>query len=151
MSASEGLDRMRLSPIAEDDIPRIIELWADAGLPTKPGGRDTVESLTQQRRASPDLFIGAFEGERMIGVVIGSDDGRKGWINRLAVVPDRRRSGIAIRLLKECEIALRKRGRQIICALIEDDNDISKIMFEKNGYTRENSIIYYSKRDAEDV
>ena len=151
MTASEGLSCTRLSQITEDDVPRIIELWADAGLPTKPGGRDTVESLTRQRRASPDLFIGAFEGDRMIGVVVGSDDGRKGWVNRLAVVPDRRRSGIAIRLLNECETALRKRGRQIICALIEDDNEISKCLFETNGYKREDLIIYYSKRDAEDV
>ncbi len=151
MTADDGCGSVRLAPITEEDIKRVIELWREAGLPTKPGGRDTIENLTRQRGQAPDLFIGAFEGDRMIGVVMGSDDGRKGWINRLAVVPDRRRTGIAAMLLEECERALRGRGRQILCALIEDDNDVSKKMFEASGYRREDVIIYYAKRDAEDV
>lgn len=150
-TACDGCGGVRLAPIAENDVSRVIELWQEAGLPTKPGGRDTVENLIRQRGQSPDLFIGAFEGERMIGVIMGSDDGRKGWINRLAVVPDRRRVGVAVMLLEECERALRRRGRQILCALIEDDNDVSKKLFEAHGYRREDLIIYYAKRDAEDV
>lgn len=140
-----------LLPLQEDDLPRVIALWAEAGLPTKPGGRDTIESLMMQREEAPDLFIGAFEGERMIGVVIGSDDGRKGWVNRLAVVPDKRRAGIAAMLLARCEEALRSRGRQIMCALIEDDNIASQKLVEGKGYKRTDNIIYYAKRDADDV
>ena len=151
MTARPGADGVMLLPLQEDDIPKVIALWSEAGLPTKPGGRDTVENLSKQREESPDLFIGAFEGERMIGVVIGSDDGRKGWVNRLAVVPDRRRDGIAAILLARCEEALRSRGRQIICALIEDDNVASQRLVEGKGYKRWDSIIYYAKRDADDV
>lgn len=151
MTSSADADSMMLLPLQKDDIPKVIALWSEAGLPTKPGGRDTVENLTKQREESPDLFIGAFEGERMIGVVVGSDDGRKGWVNRLAVVPDRRRSGIAAILLARCEEALRSRGRQIICALIEDDNIASQRLVEGKGYKRGDNIIYYAKRDADDV
>lgn len=140
-----------LLPLQEDDIPRVIALWSEAGLPTKPGGRDTIESLARQREEAPDLFIGAFEGERMVGVVIGSDDGRKGWVNRLAVLPDRRRAGIAAMLLARCEEALRSRGRQIMCALIEEDNIASQKLVEGKGYKRMGDIIYYAKRDADDV
>jgi ribosomal protein S18 acetylase RimI-like enzyme len=132
-------------------LERVIDLWREAGLPTKPGGRDTIEGLTRQRKESPDLFIAAFEDQRMVGVVVGSDDGRKGWINRLAVVPDRRRAGIAAMLLAECEAALRRRGRQIICALIEEGNLASRRLVETSGYRHEDVIKYYAKRDADDV
>lgn len=144
-------ENVRLLLVEEGDLARVIDLWSEAGLPTKPGGRDTIESLTRQRRESPDLFIAAFEDERMIGVIVGSDDGRKGWINRLAVVSDRRRAGIAAMLLAECEEALRRRGRQIICALIEEDNVASQKLVEAKGYRREDAIKYYAKRDADDV
>jgi predicted N-acetyltransferase YhbS len=137
--------------VSAKDVERIISLWKEAGLPTKPGGRDTVENLRKQLSGDPDLFIGAFDKGRMIGVVIGSDDGRKGWVNRLAVVPDRRRSGVASILLERCEEALRKRGRQIICTLIEEGNDTSELLFTSKGYRREDEIIYYAKRDANDV
>ncbi|MDH3365989.1 MAG: GNAT family N-acetyltransferase [Thermoplasmata archaeon] len=150
MSAlNTGSIDMRL--ISPDEIEQMISLWHEAGLPSKPGGRDTVESLREQLANDPDLFIGAFDRERMIGAIIGSDDGRKGWVNRLAVVPDKRRSGVASRLLERCEEALRRRGRQIICTLIENDNDYSERLFTSKGYKRENEIIYYAKRDADDI
>jgi ribosomal protein S18 acetylase RimI-like enzyme len=142
---------VRLLLIEENDLRKVIDLWREAGLATKPGGRDTIENLTRQRKESPDLFIAAFEEERMVGVVVGSDDGRKGWINRLAVVPDKRRAGIAAMLLAECEKALRRRGRQIICALIEDGNVASQKLVEAKGYRRGDEIKYYAKRDADDV
>jgi predicted N-acetyltransferase YhbS len=150
MKASRN-DDIDIRQISAEHIERTISLWKEAGLPTKPGGRDTVENLRKQLSEDPDLFIGAFDGETMVGVIIGSDDGRKGWVNRLAVIPDRRGCGIAGRLLECCEDALRKRGRQIICTLIEEDNSNSHQLFTSKGYKREDEIIYYAKRDADDV
>lgn len=150
MQASDMND-FDIRRISVEDVERMISLWKDAGLPTKPGGRDTVENLRMQLSEDPDLFIGAFDKGRMIGVIIGSDDGRKGWINRLAVIPDKRRCGVASHLLECCEAALRERGRQIICTLIEEDNNTSELLFTSKGYKREDEIIYYAKRDADDV
>lgn len=138
-------------PISIEEIERMISFWSEAGLPAKPGGRDTLENLRIQLTEAPDLFIGAFDEGTMVGVVMGSDDGRKGWINRLAVAPDRRHSGIASILIERCEAALRERGRLIICTLIEEYNDASKSLFAAKGYKREDDIIYYAKRDADDV
>ena len=144
-------DAIVVRPVRDDEIRELISLWSEAGLPTKPAGRDTLENLLAQLNAAPDLFIGAFDGSRMVGVIMGSDDGRKGWINRLAVVPDIRRTGVARTLLNRCEEALRSRGRQIVCTLIEEYNEASKELFVSMGYKREDDIIYYTKRDADNV
>ena len=74
--------------LPESEIREMLKLWHDSGLPTKPKGRDTVENLTKQVQAYPDLFIGSFDGDEMVAVIVGSDDGRKGWINRLAVLSE---------------------------------------------------------------
>ncbi|UCE45523.1 MAG: GNAT family N-acetyltransferase [Methanobacteriota archaeon] len=145
------LDTMVIRPVRDDEVREMISLWSEAGLPTKPAGRDTLENLRVQLNAAPDLIIGAFDGSRMVGVIMGSDDGRKGWVNRLAVAPDMRRTGVAKTLLNRCEDALRSRGRQIICTLIEEYNEASKELFVSMGYKREDDIIYYTKRDADDV
>ena len=56
------------------------------------------KALAAQIAAAGDLFVGAFEGERLVGSALGSVDGRaKGWINRVAVDPDRRRRGLGLR------------------------------------------------------
>lgn len=144
-------ETVELREITEDEVEKAVSVWIESGLPIKPKGRDTMDSLRKLREEDPELFIGAFESGRMIGVVLGTDDRRKGFINRLAVVPDRRRMGVAKMLVERCEEALRGRGRQVICAMIEEYNDISKTLFMEIGYKREDEIVYYTKREAEDV
>jgi GNAT superfamily N-acetyltransferase len=143
--------RIELRGIIDEEVEEAVSVWLESGLPIKPMGRDTLESLRALRDADPELFIGAFEGDRMIGVVLGTDDRRKGFINRLAVVPDRRREGIAKLLVERCEKVLRERGRQVICAMIEEYNETSKTMFLEIGYKREDDIVYYTKRESDDV
>jgi ribosomal protein S18 acetylase RimI-like enzyme len=140
---------IRLLSIADYDS--IIELWKSAGLPFKPHGRDTREKMNVQLKKDADLFIGAFEENELIGVIIGTDDGRKGWINRLAISPEYTRSGVATRLIKELEDALKRRGRRIICTLVEDPNEVSFALFIKAGYVKHDDIHYLSKREDDEV
>jgi GNAT superfamily N-acetyltransferase len=86
----------------------------------------------------------------MIGSILGSSDGRKGWINRLAVDPDYRGRGLAARLLKECEDFLHKLGLKVLAALIEGDNKESFSAFKKSGYIYSPDVAYYSKRFTRD-
>lgn len=142
---------MEIRRLTSNDYQNLVHLWLKAGLPFKPKGRDSPESIARQMKANPDFFIGAFENGELIGAVIASSDTRKGWINRLAVDPDYRRKGVAKTLIAEAEKALRQRGIKIFCALIEDSNVASKELFKKCGYVEHRDIIYFSKRDSEDI
>jgi len=122
-----------------------------AGLSYRPNGRDSRNEISRQIKESNDLFIGAFENNALIGVVVGSDDGRKGWINRIAVDPKHRRKGVAQALINAAEDALRKRGRKIICTLIEDWNKNSLKLFKKCNYVLHRDIFYLSKRENKEV
>ena len=86
----------------------------------------------------------------MIGSILGNSDGRKGWINRLAVDPDYRGRGLAARLIAECEKQLYSLGIKVIAALIEGDNKSSESAFSKAGYSYWDEIKYYSKRFSDD-
>ena len=103
-------------------------------------------------KASPEFFIGAFSKEKLVGVVIGSYEGRmKGWINRLAVDPKYRQKGVAQQLVKTMEKALEKCGAAIFCALIEVPNEDSLDLFQKMGYIAHRDILYVSKRKNKDI
>ena len=138
-------------PLMEEELEEMTRVWIDADLPYRPSGRDSPEELRAQLKRTPDLFLGAFDGRKMIGVVIATDDGRKGWINRLAVVPSHRRTGVGEALVKACEDALRKRGRSIFSIHIEGRNAASEGLFLKSGYRDASYIRYYVKRDDEDT
>ena len=142
---------MEIRKLTIDQYEELVNLWRRAGLPFKPKGRDSEEAIARQMNASPEFFLGAFENGRLVGAVSVSSDGRKGWINRLAVDPDFRRRGVASALVAEAERVLRKHGVRIFCALIEAENEASRRLFKKCGYVEHRDIIYFSKRESNDV
>ncbi len=142
---------MKIKQLTINDYEEIVKLWSRAGLAHKPKGRDSKEAIQKQMKENPEFFLGAFENGKLIGTVIISSDTRKGWINRLAVNPEHRGHGIATALIKESEKILRGHGIRIFCALIEDYNKKSKALFKKCGYTEHRDIIYFSKRDSNDI
>ena len=142
---------MEIKTMTSGDYDIIIDLWKRAELSYRPKGRDSKDEICRQIKENNDLFIGAFENNILIGVIVGSDDGRKGWINRIAVDPKHRRKGIAQVLINAIEDALKKRGRKIICTLIEDWNKSSLKLFRKCDYVLHKDIFYLSKRENEEV
>ncbi len=137
---------MKICRLTIADYDQIVALWKHAGLPFKPSGRDRKGAVQAQMVENPDFFLGAFEDNRLVGVVIATSDGRKGWINRLAVDPVSRRLGVAEKLIAEAENVLHKHGLRMFCALIDDDNKVSKELFKKCGYKEHRDIVYYRKK-----
>ena len=134
-----------------DDYEALIALWIRAGLPYEPSGRDSRASVSAQMKHDPELFLGAFRENKLVGVVIGTFDGRKGWVNRLAVDPRERRKGIAESLIETVENALRDRGAHVMGVLVEADNAGSIGLFQNCGYVLRQNIRYLTKRDSGQV
>ena len=140
-----------LRPLTIDDYDGLCDLWQEAGLPYRPNGRDTRENISSQMRSDCSIYLVAEEDGRMVGAVLGTHDGRKGWINRLAVAPDHRKRGIAAILVRAVEERLLERGIEIFACQIEDWNEPSMTVFDHLGYTRHDDIIYFTKRLRPDV
>ncbi len=143
---------IEIRQLSIEDYDEMLNLWLASGLTSlKPKGRDSREEIEKQMKMFPGGFIGAFADGKLVGIVVATHDGRKGWINRLAVHPNYRRKGIAKKLIEEAEEYLKKEGMRIICALIEDWNTASINLFQKCGYKMHRDIIYFSKRESEEV
>lgn len=142
---------MRIRSLRDDDYDQLIALWEAAGLPYRPHGRDDRARIAREMAGDCSVFLVAEEGRELIGCVLGTHDGRKGWINRLAVLPARRRNGVARRLVAEVERRLLDRGIEIMTCLVENWNADSMAFFERIGYVAHPEITYYSKRRSPDT
>lgn len=138
----------RIDIEAYDDIIRV---WGNAGLPWRPTGRDSEERIAEEMQREDTAYFGAFVDERMVGVALATYDGRKGWINRVAVEPDYRRRGLARELLDACELFLKRQGALVIACLIEEWNFPSMDLFTSAGYVFHDDIHYFSKRESPDA
>jgi ribosomal protein S18 acetylase RimI-like enzyme len=137
--------------LTAEDYDAVRALWEQAGLPIRPVGRDSREQFAAQLASGLQTVIGARDGDRLAGVVLTTHDGRKGWINRLAVHPDYRRQGLGRRLISEAERVLHAQGLEIIAALIEHENTASLTLFQQAGYIEYPDIHYVTKRERHDV
>ncbi len=134
-----------------DDYAALCTLWETAGLPYKPAGRDRQEKIAREIEGPCSVFLAAEEDGKFVGVVLGTHDGRKGWINRLAVLPGHRRKGIATALVNAAEKRFAALGIGIFTCMIEDWNESSLVFFDRLGYVRHDDIIYFSKRLDPDI
>jgi ribosomal protein S18 acetylase RimI-like enzyme len=128
------------------DYGRVLDIWTEGGLPVKPQGRDSRVHIKKQIELPNVLFLVAESEGRVVGTVLATHDGRKGWINRLAVDASCRLRGIGRRLILEAEKRLAAAGMEIFACLIEDDNTVSMQVFERLGYSKHPEIIYFAKR-----
>ncbi len=141
---------IRIRPLRLRDYDDIVSVFRSCGLDPKVRGRDSRPAIARQLRFNRGLYLGAFDGDRLVGTVLGTHDSRKGWINRLAVHPAYRRRGLARRLVRACERALRARRMEMFCALIEPDNAASKAVFRSLGY-RVDRLAYARRKLRDDV
>ena len=64
-----------------DDYDEIAKVWGEAGLSVRRSGRDGPMAFVRQLSHFPDLYLKAVVGTRIVGVVFGTHDQRKGWIH----------------------------------------------------------------------
>jgi ribosomal protein S18 acetylase RimI-like enzyme len=141
-----------IRPLTIADYDALLTLWQRAGLTHKPRGRDSREKIARELAAAPQSYLGLFVDDRLVAALVATFDGRKGWINRVAVEPDCRGRGYGRKMIAEAEKNLReKHGATVISALIEQGNIPSRRLFEKCGYIPWEEVAYYSKRDHPDA
>ena len=87
------------------DYRPLLDLWQQCdGLSLREA--DSKEGLARYLERNPGLSFVALHEDRICGSLMAGHDGRRGYIQHLAVAPDRRRCGIGKELLGRCLAAL---------------------------------------------
>ena len=147
----ESMQDVTIREMTPDDYDAVTRVWTDAGLPYRPRGRDRREKVqTEMERGTALFFVAEAPGE-IVGVVLGTHDGRRAWVNRLAVTPAYQRQGVARRLVREVEARADALGIDIVAALIESDNENSLAFFREIEYLHSEEVEYVSKRRSPDT
>lgn len=114
------------------DAEAVVALWRQAE--TTVSLTDTLKDVRRATVASSTCFlVGEVKG-KIVGSIIGTFDGWRGNIYRLAVHPAYRRRGLARALVSEVEKRLAQQGVKRITALVEKDNPWAMAFWEAVDY-----------------
>jgi ribosomal protein S18 acetylase RimI-like enzyme len=138
---------MNVRTLRTDDLDAAFVLWEA----TEHLGRVPREEVESVMAFDGDLVLAAEHDGQLVGVVLGSYDGRRGWIQRLAVEPAHRRSGVARSLIDELERRLVERGCRQVNLLVFDHNIVGRSFWEGLGYEGTEQLVMYRRRLDDDV
>lgn len=147
-SATADQAAVTVEEFTMDDYAVVHVLWQRSGLEIRPseGPERTQLKLTRD----PGLFLVARSADgRIVGTVTGGWDGRRAYVYRLAVAPERRREGVADALMDELELRLRALGAPKAKLQILVENEASKGFFAHRGYQLESFCEPWGKELAQ--
>ncbi len=112
------------------------------GLNSLDDSRDGIEKFLKR---NPDTCFVAEVDNKIIGSILASNDGRRGYIYHTAVSPQYQQHGIGSTLVDTAIDALKKLSINKIALVVFDKNDNGNAFWEKQGFTERNDLIYRNK------
>jgi ribosomal protein S18 acetylase RimI-like enzyme len=112
---------------------------------------DSKEGIERFLKRNPTSCFVAIEDDTIVGAVIASNDGRRGYIYHLAVNPKYRKKGIGTSLVNNVMIALENLGISKVALLTFKRNEVANAFWEKQGFSAREDLNYRNKQIKEVV
>lgn len=134
---------MTIRPMTIEDYDAVIRLWLQTeGMSVRDA--DSRENIALYLDRNPDLSFVAISEGNIIGAVLVGTDGRRGYLQHLAVLPQFRGQRIGYQLISQSINALANIGIPKTHLFVYDDNLNAQKFYEKLGWFPRDNIRMYS-------
>jgi ribosomal protein S18 acetylase RimI-like enzyme len=140
---------MVIRAFKQSDEQAVIDLWQRCEL-TRPWN-DPRKDLARKLRVNPKMFlVGEIEG-KIVATVMAGYEGHRGWINYLAVDPERRREGLARAMMQEAERLLCEPGCPKINLQVRSSNAGVIEFYRRIGYSVDDVVSMGKRLESDDA
>jgi ribosomal protein S18 acetylase RimI-like enzyme len=115
------------------DYDAVLDLWRVSGFTIRPL-TDTREGIERLLVRNPGLSIVALDGELLVGCALGSHDGRRGFLQHVAVSPASRGLGIATKIVDICLERFRALNLGWVHLDVVEGNDVAMSFWQRIGW-----------------
>lgn len=134
---------MHVRDMTMADHCAVMALWREVpGLTLRDA--DGPEAVARYLARNPGLSAVAVLDGSLVGCILCGHDGRRGYLQHLAVHPDHRRQGIAKALIQRCLARLQEVGVYKSHVDVLVDNAAGMQYWEGLGWQRRSDILRYS-------
>jgi ribosomal protein S18 acetylase RimI-like enzyme len=116
-----------------DNYNEAVQLWRDTEWISL-SDTDAREPMKLFLDRNPGLSLVVRDGNKLIGTILCSHDGRRGYLHHLAVDKRYRRQGIGSKLVQRCLTALAKEGIIKCNIYFLEENEAGMAFWARNGF-----------------
>ena len=138
---------IEIAPFDLHDYDEVMALWSQTeGLTLRDA--DSREAITCYLGRNPNLSFVARDQGRLVGAVLAGTDGRRGYLQHLAVAPSHRGQGLGRVLAERAVAALRALGIEKCHLMVRQENAPARAFWERLGWSERGDIILMSRTDS---
>lgn len=140
---------MQIRKMKIEDYEAVWRLWLSCkgmGLNSVDDSREGIEKFL---RRNPESCFVAEMDDKIFGVIMAGNDGRRGYIYHTAVSPEQRRQGIAQKLVDAVLAAFENIGITKVALVVFERNADGNAFWEKSGFSAREDLVYRNKSIAE--
>lgn len=126
-----------------EDYEQVYKLWQATDIIIK--GSDQKEEIQRMLKRNPYTCLVGVEDSKIISVVLGGFDGRRGYVHHLAVKPEKQGQGLGKAMMDE----LMKRFEDLkvikVHLFVEENNKEVKDFYRNIGFKERTDLTDFSK------
>lgn len=127
----------------ENDYNEVIKLWKRTGLILSLS--DEKEELLKLAKHNPESFFLLTDGNKIVGAVAATWDGRRGYINRLAIDPSLQNQGLGKMLMQKAMEFYGNKGAVKVHLMVEKSNIKVVDYYKKQNWEIRDDLVLMTK------
>ncbi len=132
-----------IAPFTAADVPEALALWRQTeGIGLFGDSPDTIARALER---SPGLSFVARDGGALVGCVLGTHDGRRGYLHHLAVARSHRGRGLGRALAERCVAAFTAAGLARCHLFVQRDNPEAAEFWRHAGWVERADVLMMSR------
>lgn len=133
---------MKIEKFSIDSYNQVHKLWRKAGISV--GSSDSKEELEKMLKRNPNLFLIGKRNDKIIAVVMGGFDGRRGYVHHLAIDSDYQKKGYGRMMMDKIHNIFLQMGVHKVHLFIEKTNIEVVSFYESMGWEKRDDLIIMS-------
>ena len=133
---------MQIRKMTIQDYEKVYALWMSCKNMGFNDVDDSKEGIARFLERNPNTSFVAMEDEKLLGIILGGHDGRRGYIYHASVAENHRKKGVGSVLVKTCLKAFKQEKISKVALLVFKYNEAGNAFWEKQGFILREDINY---------
>lgn len=137
---------MLIRPITCDDYDTLVDLWLVCRGSALSDTEDSREATARLLERNPDTCFAAIDEDgQLVGAIMAAEDGRRGYVYHLGVLPEHRRKGVGEALVQAMIASMGQKSISTVALVAAAANEACNGFWERMGFVRREDLTYRNR------